>query len=729
LITPLTSSLIRVTLFWYSLGLLVLFFGPPRWVAERYDRLMALLPVPSLETSGIIGAANVQWHMLLYWTVPLVIIWVMGLLFGGIICEVRFRIGQYLQKRRLKPKGTFKGVVVGSYSIGQIPHATVPEPVGQSVQILSSLSPKRLFSSKKTLQVVVTGKVKEVVGWLTPDELAVCQDLIRVLFTSPNHYAGAGHGVGLLEHTLNVMREAAQNCTPEFRLPVIAALAHDVGKLLTFQSDGEGGWVRVGLHSREGARILATLPSFDSLPLDEQRALLLAVKYGHAPSKMPVLAGDREASMLALRILNALTIADRAATAAEKDRNLERLQPEDILWQDFVNFLREAPVVQLGKSNSRNQINNPHDSPYLFIYEIVWREAAIKRLPEEVAAALDLNRRDVGQTAKYTRILTDRLRKEGLLLEEFTDSEGNVMRAPKKNPLWDIKSGRGLKAPGFRGVLVLHTEALWQKLNYRLGTHSPYPVTIVAPNALGAPFEKPDAAELGLLTREKTSVPSTKTSDNVEVNRSTKVEGDAVDSSSNSAYAYLAQSASSIAGSDVEKDKPKPAKKPAIHLPALPERDPEALSVSERRLGVAIADAVAVEAYPHLEVGQKYYTAQSKVVLSKGVEAGAPYPDGEGGLKKIPVPEDLPIKSQAQSTPEPALVKAESVVEVRVVSAPTPAQQETRPPTQKTQPKQNAAPKRDQSTKKIKLSSSDNVTSPAESNTSTIAPKPRRRRF
>src|SRR5690606_2726085 len=105
-----------------------------------------------------------------------------------------------------------------------------------------------------------------------------------------------------------------------------------------------------------------------------------------------------------------------------------------------VHFLREAPVAQRGKPGGSNQINNPHGSEFLYIYEAPWRDAAIKRLPEEVAAALDLTRRDTGRLAKYTKILAERLRREGLLVEEYTSANGEVMRAPESNPLWDIKS-------------------------------------------------------------------------------------------------------------------------------------------------------------------------------------------------------------------------------------------------------------------------------------------------
>jgi hypothetical protein len=360
---------------------------------------------------------------------------------------------------------------------------TTPALTGQAVSLGGTANPK----GDNAARVELHGAMKEVVKMLTPAERQLAEELLQLLLQSPDHFAGLGHGVGLLEHTLNVVTEAAAKVTPEFRLPLLAALSHDIGKLITFQPDGQGGWKKRGLHSRESARILATLPAFQELPELHQRALLLAVKYDHAPSKMPELRGERDASTLAMRVISALAMADRKATADEKERHLERLQPEDLLWKDFVDFLREAPVVQRGKKGAANQVNNPPDSPYLFVYEAPWRDAAVSRLPAEVAAALDLTRRDAGKMAKYTRYLVERLRKEGLLLEEYStkDKDGNVqeLKVSDTNPLWDIQSGTGEKAVVLRGIIVLRADDLWKKLNYRISVKSPFPVQILAPNA------------------------------------------------------------------------------------------------------------------------------------------------------------------------------------------------------------------------------------------------------
>jgi hypothetical protein len=482
MITSLSTSLVRVLLFWYVVGALVLFVGDPAWADALYSRLSFYPWVPVFDMHGLSTAAAVQWRLAVFWTVPMSIVWAASMGIGALVAEVKCQLGLRKQRQNLRPVGEFWQVTVPAYSLGSLPTATTPALVGQRVSLGGPGAAK-----KNVARVEMQGAMKEAVKMLTPAERQLAEELLQLLLAAPDHYAGLGHGVGLLEHTLNVVTETASKVTPEFRLPLLAALSHDVGKLITFQPDGNGGWKRRGLHSRESARILATLPAFQELPEQHQRALILAVKYDHAPDKIPELRGERDAVTLAMRTISALSRADRKATADEKERHLVRLQPEDLLWKDFVDFLREAPVVQRGKKGAANQVNNPPDSPYLFVYEAPWRDAAVRRLPAEVAAALDLTRRDAGKMAKYTRILVERLRKEGLLVETYmaTDKDGATkeLQVSEGNPLWDIQSGTGEKAIVLRGILVLKADDLWKKLNYRISVKSPFPVQILAPNA------------------------------------------------------------------------------------------------------------------------------------------------------------------------------------------------------------------------------------------------------
>lgn len=474
MINSLAIALTRVTIFWYVVGVLFFFMGAPSWAEKAMARLQHYPGIPEMEMHGLGTAAQVQWALLSYWSVPVVLLWAISLAIGALYIQVAYKRKDKVAKAKLAPVGEFWSVKVKSYSLGFLPQPVVPRGKGDKVAIVEPG-----HSEKGRTNVEVQGVILDAVNMMTVPERQLAEELLHLLFTYPDHYAGLGHGVGLMEHTLNVAEIAASKCTPEFRLPFLAALAHDIGKIITFQFDKESNeWIRKGFHSREGARMLVTLPALQKLPVMHQRALLLAIKYDHSPSKIPTLSGDSEASMLAVRIMAALAQSDKAATAEEKDRHLERLEPEDIVWKDFVDNLREAPLVtRNGKPGQANQVNNPPDSPYLIIYEGPWRDSAVMRLPPEVAAALDLKRRDHGKVAKYTRILAEILRKHDLLVEEH-----DGMKVSEANPLWDIQSGSGEKGKVFRGTLVLKAGPLWKKLNYRMGMKSPYPVQLLKPN-------------------------------------------------------------------------------------------------------------------------------------------------------------------------------------------------------------------------------------------------------
>lgn len=662
MITSLSTSLMRVTVFWYLVGALVLFMGDPAWAENLYERLMMYPWVPAFEMKGLATAAAVQWRLLVYWTMPMAVMWVVSLGLGALVAEIKCQLGFQMQRKNLKPLGNYWGVTVPVYSLGKLPVATTPKLQGQSVSLGGA------GEKDNVARVELQGAIKDAVKMLTPAERQLAEELLQLLLAQPEHYAGLGHGVGLLEHTLNVVTEAAAKVNPEFRLPLIAALAHDIGKLITFQPDGKGGWKRKGLHSRESARILATLPGFQELPELHQRALLLAVKYDHAPQKMPELRGEREACMLAMRTISALSHADRRATADEKERHLERLQPEDILWKDFVDFLREAPVVQRGKKGAANQVNNPPDSPYLFLYEAPWRDAAVRRLPAEVAAALDLSRRDAGKMAKYTRILLERLRKEGLLVETYVtkdkDGASHTLQVPDSNPLWDIQSGTGEKAVVLRGIIVLKADDLWKKLNYRISVKSPFPVQILAPNA-DADGRVNDAPKAN---RDEPRVPDV--SDGLKL----------ADIESTDAMAALGLTAEP--SEEVKAAKPKtrarggfksapvtsPADDAVLGLKAEGSKPSAKQNKPERTEEVEVAAVDTAEAQLDDQAAQEL--AELEAAMAGSSDAAGDADEGEGVAGSSALDNALAFLTQTSADPEEAAAADEAVVEEVVEETP-----------------------------------------------------------
>lgn len=90
---------------------------------------------------------------------------------------------------------------------------------------------------------------------------------------------GGYHGVTLYEHCLDVWRRAVEKngvCT----LEAILALAHDAGKLITFEPTKDGGWRRLSpKHESYNAEVIRRLPSFNSIPREERDLILLALGY------------------------------------------------------------------------------------------------------------------------------------------------------------------------------------------------------------------------------------------------------------------------------------------------------------------------------------------------------------------------------------------------------------------------------------------------------------------
>lgn len=87
------------------------------------------------------------------------------------------------------------------------------------------------------------------------------------------------HGVSLFDHCYDVWRRAVEKngaCT----LEAILALAHDAGKLITFEKTKDGGWKRLSpKHESYNAEVIRRLPSFNHIPREERDLILLALGY------------------------------------------------------------------------------------------------------------------------------------------------------------------------------------------------------------------------------------------------------------------------------------------------------------------------------------------------------------------------------------------------------------------------------------------------------------------
>lgn len=170
-----------------------------------------------------------------------------------------------------------------------------------------------------------------------PEYAAVIDDVYAVMQSRPGMPAGIDfhQGATLVEHSLDVVNkmlelapswkfEGIKNASGAIIAPVqtpdgaahtfgdgsaiaapllpVAAFAHDVGKVVCLVDDDHGNPVMLHGHGLKGAEILRTLPSVGALPMEERDAILLAVKYYHALTHIPLAewVGDLARSLASL---------------------------------------------------------------------------------------------------------------------------------------------------------------------------------------------------------------------------------------------------------------------------------------------------------------------------------------------------------------------------------------------------------------------------------------------
>ena len=123
---------------------------------------------------------------------------------------------------------------------------------------------------------------------------------------------------------------------------ILTCLAHDIGKLKTFQTEKPKGTIFtlrkksqqkyivkkvIGDHGPVGARLLAKLPKFSALPYSLRSYIYAALSHYHTPDKLPQAIDEHSNYIVKCdptqALMLALIQADKAACAAEK------MTPED----------------------------------------------------------------------------------------------------------------------------------------------------------------------------------------------------------------------------------------------------------------------------------------------------------------------------------------------------------------------------------------------------------------
>jgi len=312
----------------------------------------------------------------------------------------------------------------------------------------------------------------------------VLGSLLAYVGSNSDSYAGEGHGTSLLKHTLSVCKKAlsVEDADP---LLVVAAAAHDVGKITSFEREGEG-WKRVSYHDKEGAKILASMPAWWALPEPDKTVLLYAVKYEHSsgslPSKVPGLNSHGRERLL--KLLLQLKKIDQSTTEEEKQVVIERTEKETSLLQVFLNKAPELCYQTEGLAKGLKAVGWRQGSR---LYLIEWgvRKAIEPNLSPDRAAALETSYEHGQRLPKFSQELFKQLDEKGWLVTEAEIQEGDkpsrTVKVKKDFPLWQIETGhRTGKGVGrvFKWVFIIELpegERGWypERSQYRITIKSP----------------------------------------------------------------------------------------------------------------------------------------------------------------------------------------------------------------------------------------------------------------
>ncbi len=461
----LLKSFMVVVLFWWTVFLLAFSLSEPSLNLEALKKIHHLLPffhfgIPA--TASALNALSLQITALKFWSAPLLgLTGVLALAGAGISALIAWRLQQArLRRERAGQKG-WRGVRV---TLGELPTPAV----------LPMLRADLVFDSPEAETEVERqeGPItqKALLG-LPEAHQRLIQEIIKVLAAHPEAYVGPGHQGTLLEHSLHVLEAALGRLEvqKEPLLPV-AAIAHDLGKITTFQKNEEGEWERTGWHDKASARILATLPAWWGLSEEDQLVLDLAVRYDHSSRNMPFPTKDI-LRRRALDLQNLLSTSDRTATAAEKQAILQDLPLPDLAFTAFMEALPTFPLHVAGHAPAKGvQAAGWKQGDFLFLLEHQCRERSMSMLAPEVSAALGGAFRAQHKLAPFTQSLF-----EGLAARQLLVTEWEQQSVSKDNALWNLQSG----TKAFKSVLILR---ITEDMRLRLPeTDTTYVLTVLGP--------------------------------------------------------------------------------------------------------------------------------------------------------------------------------------------------------------------------------------------------------
>jgi hypothetical protein len=420
--SKLLKSFIYVFGFWWTMFALWWSLTDPVTNYEGLVRLQHLLPFLPLSVPegpvNVLHAWGIQKQVLMYWSVPLIVITaISGAAGAGIVWGLTW--GQHKERlAREKPKGSYRGA---SVSLGPLP---VPKKTKREILELGAAD-------------------SEAFACMSSEEKALLVDIIGIISAHPEAYAGSGLGVSLLEHTVRVVEEALSSKNRP-GLSAIVAAAHETGKITAYVKEANGEWRLAKNHDREAAKHLATLDTWWSLPNDVRLAILFAVKYRQSPASLPEIDDNPHIHKMAKDLLYRAAESGEKVSTVAKARVLEKQELPAVALKGFLDALPTLPF-QDGLPKGVKAVGWKVGTR-LFLLEIKLRETIMAKLDPDIRGALEGAFKDRNKLATFTQEFLKALDSKGWLVKEHGKT-----KLEAKDALWTILAGKF----DYKGVIII----------------------------------------------------------------------------------------------------------------------------------------------------------------------------------------------------------------------------------------------------------------------------------
>jgi len=419
--STLLRSVFVVFTFWWVATTVFFSLSSPEFNKEALTRIAELIPWLEVEIPEQVSALNaflVQFEVAQYWIMPMWML-ITGLAITGYtVAWLVAVIFSQKRKQREQGKGNWREMAV---TLGVLP---MPENLDKAD---IALKPK--------------GKIAEAIKQMAPEHERLFNDIIATIAAYPKAYSGDGHGVTLLQHTLNVINRALEETEDPDPLLLVATAAHDIGKITAFKEIGDE-FVAVKHHDKESAHLLCRMGGWWALDPIEREILRLSVKYSHSPSKMPL---GFEAEERTRKLIDQLRGADGMATKEEKKAVLKKGDLPDMAVDALLHVLPKL-AFQVEGLPKKIRASGWKKENRIYLLEIGVREAALDALDPDTRSALGGKHRDDFQVAPFTKALLQGLDKRGWLVKKIGKAKSETERA-----LWKISAG----IIKFQGVIVI----------------------------------------------------------------------------------------------------------------------------------------------------------------------------------------------------------------------------------------------------------------------------------